>query len=174
MPSSPRAETLLTRSMSSPIGTLRLVASTHGLRAIVWANEDPDSYSGLRGARLDEDERSSHVLGEAEKQIGEYFAGERRRFEIDLDLIGTEFQLSAWSVLSTIPYGCTISYGDQARVLGDERKARAVGGANGRNPIPIVVPCHRVIGSDGSLTGFAIGTDVKKFLLDFERTKSKI
>lgn len=161
---------LTVRAISSPVGHLTVIASTQGLRAIVWEDEDPESYSGVRGTRFET--APSAILDETEGQLGEYFAGERRQFDIPLDPVGTDFQKSAWKVLSTIPFGCTISYGDQARALGDVRKARAVGGANGRNPIPIVVPCHRVIGSDGSLTGFALGMDVKKFLLDFEKRDS--
>lgn len=168
MPIECPAETLQSRTMASPIGTLTLFASMKGVRAITCGTEDPTSFSGLGSALIQKSGRSG-VLDRAERQIGEYFSGKRRTFDIDLDPVGTEFQLAAWKVLSTIPYGHTITYGDQARALGDARKARAVGGANGRNPIPIIVPCHRVIGSDGSLTGFAIGTDVKKFLLELER-----
>lgn len=153
--------------MSSPIGTLTLFSSEKGLRAIAWGDEDPDGHRGVRGAQLDSSGQS-RILDETERQLTEYFDGQRRQFDVPLDPVGTPFQMSVWRVLSSIPYGSTISYGDQARALGDARKARAVGGANGRNPIPIIVPCHRVVGSDGSLTGFAIGTDVKKQLLDLE------
>lgn len=163
------AETLQMREVPSPVGNLRLVASDRGLRAVLWRNEDPNTYAGIIGREIDPTDRPSAILDAAEHQLGEYFAGRRREFDVALDAVGSEFQLAAWRVLSTIPYGVTISYADQARSLGDQRKARAIGGANGRNPIPIIVPCHRVIGSDGSLTGFAAGTDIKKFLLDFER-----
>jgi methylated-DNA-[protein]-cysteine S-methyltransferase len=93
----------------------------------------------------------------------------RTEFDLPLDAQGTPFQRSAWTALCTIPFGETVSYGEQARRLGDARKARAVGAANGRNPISIVVPCHRVVGSNGSLTGFAAGLDAKAWLLDHER-----
>jgi methylated-DNA-[protein]-cysteine S-methyltransferase len=127
----------------------------------------------LDSAQIETPDRTSAVLDAAQRQLLEYFDGRRTTFDLELDPVGTEFQLSAWRVLSGIPYGTTISYADQARALGDVRKARAVGGANGRNPIPIIVPCHRVIGSDGSLTGFAAGTDIKKFLLDFEIARAR-
>jgi methylated-DNA-[protein]-cysteine S-methyltransferase len=109
------------------------------------------------------------VLARAELQLNEYFAGTRTSFEIALDAIGTEFQQLAWTALRTIEFGATVSYGEQARRMGDARKARAVGAANGRNPISVIVPCHRVVGADGSLTGFAAGLDTKAWLLDHER-----
>jgi methylated-DNA-[protein]-cysteine S-methyltransferase len=102
-------------------------------------------------------------------QLDEYFAGRRREFDLPLDPVGTEFQRSAWNVLRTIPYGATMSYGEQAAALGDAKKARAVGSANGRNPLSIVVPCHRVIGTSGKLTGFAGGIEAKRYLLEMER-----
>ena len=102
-------------------------------------------------------------------QLDEYFAGEREEFDLPLDPVGTDFQQSAWMALRTIPYGTTVSYGEQAARMGDRRKARAVGAANGRNPISIVVPCHRVVASNGALTGFAGGIDTKAWLLDHEQ-----
>jgi methylated-DNA-[protein]-cysteine S-methyltransferase len=108
------------------------------------------------------------VLRAAVDQLRAYLDGDRRHFELPLDPVGTDFQQAVWKLLREIPYGTTISYGEQARRLGDARKARAVGGANGRNPIAIVVPCHRVVGADGTLTGFAAGTDRKRWLLDHE------
>jgi methylated-DNA-[protein]-cysteine S-methyltransferase len=150
--------------MPSPVGTLQLVASEHGLREInLRTGTDAETGTEMSPAA------KSSILDEAERQLVEYFEQRRVVFDIPLDPVGTEFQLKAWRVLSTIPYGTTISYAEQARALGDVRKARAVGSANGRNPIPIVVPCHRVIGSNGSLTGFALGTDMKQALLDLER-----
>jgi methylated-DNA-[protein]-cysteine S-methyltransferase len=158
------SETLGTRQISSPVGTLHLLASDRGLREInLRPGADSVTVTEMTSAA------QSSVLDEAERQLAEYFGHRRVEFDIPLDPLGTEFQLKAWRVLTTIPYGTTISYADQARALGDVRKARAVGGANGRNPIPIVVPCHRVIGSNGSLTGFALGMDLKRSLLDFER-----
>lgn len=162
-----RAETLLIRTLRTPVGEMRVAVSGQGLRALTWIDEENTSPPGVAGCDLREGR--SPVLDIVESQLDEYFAGRRREFDIPLDPVGTAFQLAAWKVLSTIPFGTTISYADQARALGDVRKARAVGGANGRNPIPIVVPCHRVIGADGSLTGFAAGTEIKRHLLDFER-----
>ncbi len=109
------------------------------------------------------------VLDLAIAQLAEYFAGERVEFDLPLDPCGTTFQQQAWATLRTIPFGETMTYGEQAAEMGDARKARAVGSANGQNPIPIVVPCHRVIGSTGKLTGFAGGLGVKAWLLEHER-----
>jgi methylated-DNA-[protein]-cysteine S-methyltransferase len=156
-----------TITMSSPVGELRLIAGETGLRAILWGAEDT-----ARIASIDEDdlvEGTTPVLDRAVSQLEEYFAGTRREFDLPLDPAGTAFQQSAWKVLCTIPYGQTISYGQQAQQLGDPNKARAVGAANGKNPLSIVVPCHRVIGSSGHLTGFAAGLDIKSWLLDHER-----
>ncbi|MEA3183888.1 MAG: methylated-DNA-[protein]-cysteine S-methyltransferase, partial [Ilumatobacteraceae bacterium] len=125
-----------------------------------------------RNASIEEDlliEGRTPLHDRAVAQLQEYFAGTRREFDLPLDPLGTPFQHSAWMVLRSIPYGTTISYGHQARQLGDPNKARAVGAANGKNPLSIVVPCHRVIGSGGELTGFAAGLDVKSWLLDHER-----
>jgi methylated-DNA-[protein]-cysteine S-methyltransferase len=108
-------------------------------------------------------------LDRAAVQLGEYFAGTRRVFDLDLDPAGTDFQLRAWQALRGIPYGRTLSYGEQAAELGDPGAARAVGAANGRNPLSIVVPCHRVVAASGALTGFAGGIDTKKWLLDHEQ-----
>ena len=108
-------------------------------------------------------------MAQAAAELGEYFAGDRQTFDVPLAPRGTEFQLAAWLALRTIPYGETVSYGEQARRLGDARKARAVGAANGRNPLPIIVPCHRVVGANGHLTGFGGGIECKAWLLDHER-----
>ena len=111
------------------------------------------------------DDPAHPVVAAAAAQLAEYFAGERTDFDLPLDPVGTEFQRSAWEALRTIPYGTTVSYGEQAERMGDRRKARAVGAANGRNPISIIVPCHRVVGANGALTGFAGGIDTKAWLL---------
>lgn len=150
---------------ASPIGPLTIVATDAGLRAVLWPDDDPK-----RVPLADVEDRPEHpVLAAAGEQLAEYFAGNRRDFDLPLDPVGTEFQHAAWAALRTIPYGETVSYGEQADRLGDKRKARAVGAANGRNPISIIVPCHRVVGSNGSLTGFAGGLDIKAWLLDHER-----
>jgi methylated-DNA-[protein]-cysteine S-methyltransferase len=158
---------LHTTTMSSPVGELRLIAGDKGLRAILWGAEDAQRIAVIDGDELVEG--STPVLEAAMVQLDEYFAGTRREFDLPLGPAGTTFQQSAWMVLRTIPYGMTISYGEQAQQLGDPNKARAVGAANGKNPLSIVVPCHRVVGSTGHLTGFAGGLEVKSWLLDHER-----
>jgi methylated-DNA-[protein]-cysteine S-methyltransferase len=154
-------------TIDSPVGELRIIAGDSGLRAILWGAEDVARIASIDEADLVEGR--TPLLDKAVGQLGEYFAGTRRDFDLPLDPMGTPFQQSAWMVLRTIPYGRTISYGQQARQLGDPNKARAVGAANGKNPLSIVVPCHRVIGSGGKLVGFAAGLDVKSWLLDHER-----
>ena len=145
-----------------PIGTLTLVASDTGLQAVWWPEDTRRRDIGL--------EQADHpVLVQARRELDEYFDGIRTTFDVPLDPQGTPFQQAAWQVLRTIPYATTITYAEQALRLGDANKARAVGAANGRNPLSIVVPCHRVIGSSGSLTGFAGGVDTKHWLLEFER-----
>jgi methylated-DNA-[protein]-cysteine S-methyltransferase len=145
-----------------PIGTLTLVASDAGLQAVWWPDDARRRETG--------DEQPDHpVLVQARRELDEYFAGDRTAFDVPLDPRGTDFQRAAWEVLRTIPYAETMTYAQQARRLGDANKARAVGAANGRNPLSIVVPCHRVIGASGSLTGFAGGLDTKHWLLEFER-----
>lgn len=154
-------------TMPSPIGELTIGASDAGVRYLMW-HTDPRPQPTAPTAGGDADRRAA-VLAEAVSQLEEYFAGERTEFDLPLDPQGTPFQQTAWAALRRIPYGSTISYGEQARSLGDPNKARAVGAANGRNPIGIIVPCHRVVGSNGSLTGFAGGLESKAWLLDHER-----
>jgi methylated-DNA-[protein]-cysteine S-methyltransferase len=117
------------------------------------------------------DTRETPLLQKAAAQLGEYFAGRRRTFDLPLALRGTEFQLAVWRVLQTIPYGETRSYGEVAARAGNPRACRAAGMANNRNPIAIIVPCHRVIGADGSLTGYGGGLSVKRYLLDLEKAR---
>jgi methylated-DNA-[protein]-cysteine S-methyltransferase len=157
--------TLETHVFDSPLGPLTLVGSSTGLRAILWANDDP-ARAGL--AATDLIPASSGVLDETAEQLDEYFAGERRAFDLPLDLHGTSFQLDVWRALAEIPYGETRTYAAQAASIGRPAAVRAVGAANGRNPISIVLPCHRVVGSDGSLTGFAGGLEAKASLLSLE------
>ena len=143
--------------VDSPIGPLGLIASGVGLQAVLFD-----------GRRIREEGRS-RVLAEAVRQLDAYFDGDLVTFELPLDLHGTDFQRRCWVALASIPYGQTVSYGEQAMRLGlGSDAARAVGAANGRNPVPIVLPCHRVIGADGSLTGFGGGLDVKRYLLEHE------
>jgi methylated-DNA-[protein]-cysteine S-methyltransferase len=153
------------KTMPSPVGALTLVASDAGLTAILWENDRPGRVK--LGAM---EEAPDHpVLAEAERQIQEYFAGERTSFNVPLDFRGTDFQKSVWAALLTIPFGETRSYGEIARQIGRPGASRAVGAANGRNPLSIVAPCHRVIGTNGALTGFAGGLAAKEALLGIER-----
>ena len=151
--------------LSSPVGLLKLVASDAGLAAILWQDDRADRVR--LGAMT---ERPDHpVLAETARQLDEYFAGKRTTFDLPLDFRGTDFQKSVWAALLTIPAGETRSYAAIAAQVGRPGACRAVGAANGRNPISIVAPCHRVIGSDGSLTGFAGGLAEKRYLLELER-----
>lgn len=152
------------KTMPSPIGELMLVASDAGLAAVLWENDDP---ARVPLGPLVED--AGHpLLAEVERQLAEYFTGERRIFDLPLDFRGTDFQRSVWAQLLAIPFGETRSYGEIARALGQPTASRAVGAANGRNPISIIAPCHRVIGSTGKLTGFAGGIAAKQHLLGLE------
>jgi methylated-DNA-[protein]-cysteine S-methyltransferase len=153
------------RTMDSPIGILTIVAADDAIAAIWFDNEESHGGTGA----LEELGAGEHaVLDRAVEQLGEYFQGERTEFDLPLAPEGTLFQQQAWMALRAIPFGETITYGEQARRLGDPKKSRAVGAANGKNPIPIVVPCHRVVGANGKLTGFAGGLDKKAWLLDHE------
>ena len=156
------SETIWYDELPTPIGQLRLVADREGLRE-VWfesgKHRKSPSPDWVRAAR---------PLAEARRQLEEYFAGDRTRFELKLHPVGTPFQLAVWAELGRIPYGVTISYAELARRIGQPAAMRAVGAANGRNPIPIILPCHRVIGSNGSLTGFGGGLPTKRFLLSME------
>jgi len=152
------------KTMKSPVGDLNLVASEKGLAAILWPNDDPKR---VRLAPLLE-QLNLPVLAETERQLEDYFKGKRRSFDLPLDFAGTDFQKSVWQALLRIPYGLTRSYGEIANELGNAKAMRAVGAANGRNPISIVAPCHRVIGASGKLTGFAGGLETKEFLLRLE------
>lgn len=152
------------RLMPSPVGTLTLVASEAGLAAILWENDDPDRVR-LGAMTLDE---AHPVLAETARQLVEYFAGQRQAFDLPLDFRGTDFQKQVWAQLLAIPFGETRSYGDLARAIDRPKAYRAVGAANGKNPISIVAPCHRVIGTNGTLTGFAGGLGAKQVLLGLE------
>ena len=153
------------KMMSSPVGRLKLIATDDGLAGILWENDRPHRVDLNVGAR---DDRHP-VLVEAERQLEEYFDGRRKMFSLKLDLTGgTPFQRRVWNALLTIPFGETRSYAQIARQIGSPDAVRAVGAANSRNPVSIVTPCHRVIGSSGKLTGFAGGLDVKARLLALE------
>ncbi len=166
LPSLGEHSTLMRITMAAPVGELTLVASQRGLRAVLWDGELTDGGDIPIAAGKG---RAAAILAEAQLQLEEYFAGTRQEFDLPLDPVGTDFQRAAWDELRKIPFGETISYGEQARRLGDTKKSRAVGAANGRNPISIIVPCHRVVGSTGKLVGFAAGVDVKEWLLQHER-----
>ncbi|SHM79874.1 methylated-DNA-[protein]-cysteine S-methyltransferase [Chitinophaga jiangningensis] len=152
------------RKINTPVGELQLIATDKGLRAILWEDEDGSRVKlPVNGAQ------SAHpVLDETTRQLEEYFAGRRRVFDLPLHFEGTTFQRQVWEALLRIPYGQTVSYAQLANLLGNPKAVRAVGAANGKNPISIVAPCHRVIGSSGSLTGFAGGIAVKERLLKME------
>lgn len=155
------------KAIHSPVGELKLVASDKALVAVLWENDSPERVPFDALVKL-----TAHpILTETERQLGEYFAGKRKSFSVALDLRGTSFQRSIWEALLTIPFGETRSYGDLARKLGNPQAARAVGAASGRNPISIIVPCHRLVGSTGKLTGFAGGLDAKSRLLAIESKK---
>lgn len=149
--------------IDTPIGELTLTARDGKLVGVHFPPGAPSSNSR---------EGTEPVLEAAAAQLRKYFAGERTAFDLPLELDGSAFQQEAWRALADIPYGETVSYGEHARRLGRPDAVRAVGAANGANPIPIVLPCHRVIGADGSLTGFGGGLQTKRALLDLERSPS--
>ena len=151
----------------SPVGRLTLAADQTGLRHIAFE-------LGRHPLWIADDwRRDAAPFGAVRAQLERYFAGPSTTFDLPLAPRGSAFDLGVWEQLRRIPYGATISYGDLARRIGDASAARAVGAANGRNPLPIVVPCHRVIGADGSLTGFGGGIATKKFLLEHEQKYAK-
>lgn len=152
------------KTLPSPVGELKIVASDQGLVAILWENDSPNRV------RLDPllEDATHPLLLETGQQLGEYFAGTRTAFSLPLDFTGTDFQRKVWHALTTIPFGETRSYRDIAIQIGHPDAVRAVGAANGKNPISIVAPCHRVIGTNGKLTGFAGGLEAKAFLLKLE------
>ena len=145
------------RLIDSPVGLLTLRAEDGALTAILFG----DQRTGLPG--------SDQILDQAEAELKEYFAGERKEFAVPVRLTGTEFQKKVWAALAEIPYGETATYGEIAARIGKPKACRAVGTANHHNPVPIIVPCHRVIGAGGSLTGYGGGLEVKAYLLTLER-----
>lgn len=160
--------TFYAKLMPSPVGVLTLIANDTALVGVLWENE----LVG-RVTLMPQQQKDDHpILVNAESQLGEYFAGERQCFELPLTFIGTPFQQSVWAELVKIPFGETRSYRDIAEQIGNPKAVRAVGAANGKNPISIIAPCHRVIGSNGKLTGFAGGLDNKSRLLTLEQATS--
>lgn len=154
---------LIYKKIESPVGPLYLVADETHLHALIFQC----NWSGYAEKRT-LTKAESPILNLACLQIGEYFAGQRKRFDLPYRLEGTEFQKKVWTALAKIPYGKTVSYGEQARSIGNPKAVRAVGGTNGLNPISIIVPCHRVIGASGKLTGYGGGILNKEFLLKLE------
>ena len=152
------------KTLDSPVGQLTLIARKACLVAILWEAEGDNKakYEPM------EEDNQWPILLTAQQQLSEYFAGQRSEFDLALDFVGTNFQTQVWHALLTIPFGQTWTYGQIAAQIGRPQAVRAVGAANGRNPLPIVIPCHRVIGANGSLTGFAGGVQVKEKLLALE------
>ncbi len=149
---------------SSPVGALHLISNGDKLVALTFNNswkEFSAKYPLLKN-------KKDKILRQAELELSEYFSGKRMSFTVPVDYSGTEFQNKAWKSLQKIPFGKTISYGEQAANISNPKAVRAIGRANGQNPICIVIPCHRVIGKDGSLTGFGGGIKIKEFLLNHE------
>ena len=156
------------KTIDSPVGKLKLYASDESLVGVLWERERPN-----RTHIKSFIEKPDHpILLETEQQLNEYFRGERKLFTLKLDFIGTDFQKKVWEALLTIPYGETRSYGQIARQLNNPGSVRAVGAANGKNPISIIAPCHRVIGASGGLTGFAGGLENKVLLLKLENSSA--
>ncbi|MBM4260720.1 MAG: methylated-DNA--[protein]-cysteine S-methyltransferase [Deltaproteobacteria bacterium] len=162
--------TLSYKEMISPVGRLKLVASENALLAVLWEREAPDRV------KLDVLTAAQHhpILQSAKRQLAEYFAGQRTRFELPLAARGTEFQQKVWRRLREIPFGKTKSYLEIAKAVGAPQASRAVGAACGKNPISIIVPCHRVVASNGNLTGFAGGLDIKARLLALEGVRDSL
>lgn len=162
--------TLATSTIDSPVGTLTLAASDVGLVAVLWPDDDPARVR--LGSTIAD--HAHPVLRAATDQLRDYFAGGRTGFDLPLDWRGTAFQTRVWAALLTIPYGATRSYGAIAQAIEAHSASRAVGAANGRNPLSIIVPCHRVVGTNGHLTGFAGGLRAKAWLLAFERGAAEL
>ena len=150
------------RIVSTPLGDITAVADAHGLTQVILAGDD--------GSVLAEASEGGPIVDVAAQQLAEYFAGERMAFDVPLAPQGTEFQQTVWTALGDVPFGTTATYGEIARAIGQLTATRAVGAANGRNPIPIIIPCHRVIGASGELTGYSGGggIETKRRLLDHE------
>lgn len=169
-PAPQRRKPCFAKHIHTPVGRLELVGDNDSLAAVLWENDQPQRVPlNIVGERPDHP-----ILVAAERQLQEYFAGRRTVFELPLDFTGTPFQNKVWQALLTIPFGQTRSYSDIARQIGQPTAVRAVGAANGKNPISIIAPCHRVIGSGGALTGFAGGLEAKSFLLRLEQAQEAL
>ena len=154
------------RVIATPIGKLTLVASPKGLQQVIFGAK---KLPGARSASI----KASNYLTQTERQLCEYFAGKRKKFSLKLDISGTTFQESVWFALNKISYGKTISYAQQAKLVRKPKAFRAVGSANGKNPVAIVLPCHRVVASDGTLGGYGGGLAIKRKLLALENCKKR-
>ncbi len=160
-------ENLFKKRISSPVGELNLVATDRALMALVWGHGSPREKKLLDSATT----KKHSILEAAAAQLKEYFLGKRTSFDLPLDFKGTDFQVSVWKTLRKIPFGKTWSYSDLAKAVKSPRAVRAVGTANSKNPLSIIIPCHRVIAKDGSLAGFGGGVHNKAFLLKHEDQK---
>ena len=158
--------TLLTDYLESPIGTIEIVASSAGLYSVKFIDNKPKLPKGKI--------KSNRTIIQAKKQLKEYFSGKRKKFELQVDIGGTDFHMKVWNEIIKIPYGDTITYTQLAKRMGNENLSRAVGTANGKNPIWIIIPCHRVVGMGGELTGYAGGLWRKQWLLELEGTQNKL
>ena len=156
------------RLLRTPVGVLRVTASERGVTAIERVSRASVVSRAKVSGRAKVSPRAARHADTAVRQLREYFAGTRRKFAVPLDLDGTEFQQQAWAAMCSIRYGHTLSYAQQAKAIGKPKAVRAIGSANGANPVPIIVPCHRVIASDGSLGGYALGLTMKRYLLALE------
>ena len=154
-------------SIESPIGTLHLLADEEGLRRLTLCEHFPNGYNHQW-------QRAPNKFSEHKRQLEQYFAGKRTRFDLLLAPKGTDFQIKVWQALTHIPFGATRSYADIAKEIDNPKAFRAIGMANNLNPIPIIIPCHRVIGSDGKLTGYRYGLEVKHWLLEQERSNKQL
>ncbi len=159
------AKSLFYTQMQTPVGQLKLIAHRDALVAVLWEHELENRVKLADVARDDQ----HRILIETQRQLAEYFAGRRQQFNLPLDSCGTDFQRQVWQALLTIPFGETRSYKHIAEQIGNVKAVRAVGAANGRNPISIIVPCHRVVGANGKLVGFAGGIQNKQILLKLEK-----
>jgi len=157
---------MISATHKTPIGTLTLVSDGEAITYVDFENTKYPSPKFPRGG--------DKIIEQAKKELDAYFAGKLKEFKVPVRPQGTDFQQAAWKALTKIPYGVTRSYGDQARAIGKPKAVRAIGAANGRNPIPIIIPCHRVIGADGSLTGFGGGMATKQFLLELEQGQRRL
>jgi methylated-DNA-[protein]-cysteine S-methyltransferase len=163
-------ETIYHQLVDSPIGSLRLIELAERLIGLCFEGSPPAELKrGLNVPGAIWVEQGTPLLTETARQVEAYFKGRRQCFDLPLGPRGTPFQHRAWDALKTIPYGATISYSDQAERIGGRQFCRAVGQANRHNPLPLIIPCHRVIGRDGRLTGFASGLGIKQWLIDHER-----